>query len=167
MDTLFVNQYYRTEEVERETYQKIFLKRPFQIVMICAIGLIFLLELILVISGEGGNVFYLVFCPVYLVMIFCLYHRNVKNSMQRVAELYGQNPLIFAEITSEQVRTFAPNGHRSEVYYYQLKKVVTTKHLILLWTNANLVHVLHKDGFAPASCEDFFHLLASKGIKIK
>lgn len=165
METLFVNQYYRTAEVDKEIYKVLYLQR---ISIYLYFGYMLLLGIIMyILYGIFPLILVLVIILAYCIALFFGYRKTVKTSCKRTEETLGPNPLMYIEIAADQIRTFGPRGYRGEYNYYQLKKVIQTKNLILLQTNANLVHILHKQGFSPASCEDFLQFLRSKGLKVK
>ncbi len=167
METLFINQYYSSEEVRKEAYKA---SQAYKInVYVLPIIFFFLAFTDLIEFFRYGyyESFYLILAIVYTGLIHFLMARGFKRATAQRNELFGENPLVYTEICNDMLRSFDPKGGKTEVYYCNIKKVKLTKNLVLIVTNSKLMFMLHREGFQPVNCEAFLSLLSSKGIKIK
>ena len=167
METLFINQYYCSEEVRKEAYKASQAYKINVYLLPIVIMLIAFAYLINFFFNGYFESFYLILAIVYTGLIHFIVGKNFRKSTAQRNELFGENPLVYTEICNDMLRSFDPKGGKTELYYCNIKKVKLTKNLVLIVTKSKLMFMLHREGFQPVNCEAFLSLLASKGIKIK
>ena len=172
MESIFENEYERTEKIVKECYKTAYFKRPFFLVM----------NIILVISAltslfcsfwEQEDIIYPVFIVIWVCVVFCMeafvYFRNIKLMIQRDSEqCKGKKPIVRTTVYESELRLEnISSGGVSEFEFCSIKKGISTKNLIALITKAKLVMIFSKNGFTKGTAEEFISFLKAKGIKIK
>lgn len=166
MEPLFINRYVRDEAVYREVYQYNLFKRPLSLTLCVLMGLCFLANLVPLLMGEPAPDA-LFIAPVFFVLLYICYRRQTSLSVKRDLENCGHPPTVVYEVTEAGIRLLFETNPVSTVSFSQIRRVMETKHLILLQSEAKLLHIFHKDGFVVGSVPEFNKFLWDKKIRFR
>ena len=165
MDILFENKYQRTETIYKEMYQYLCFKTPMRIFFDIIIGLSFILNIFFIISGEYYTISVLFFVPIFFGIQFYQYFKAVKLSIKRQAEISSKDDVfIDIIITDTEILSKASTGAETKTSLSKIKKLIKTKNLIMLQTEAKLIYIFHKDAFTTGSANEFLTFLKTKGL---
>lgn len=165
MDSLFENSYIRSKEIAKEFYRYVCFKRPFILTFDILMGLSFFTNIILLIVADTRA--YSVFA---LVPIFCLfqifqYQISVKTMTKRDNEMSNGMPItIDMVVSNDEMTCTASNGSVTQISFNKIRKVIQTKKLILLRSEAKLIYIFPKDSFIKGSSDEFMSFLKQKGF---
>lgn len=167
---LFTNSYVRDEELAKEFYRYSYFGKPVH--KIFAAIYIFLLAMSVFAFVKDGNPEMLIYCIVIIAlvvgMLIWVYKRSVKAMLaQSEILLSGELPALEFSFFDNEIKTKATSGEELTVSYEKIKRVQTTKNLILLSIGMNMFFILKKDAFVLGSYESFVIFLKNKGIKVK
>lgn len=173
MEPRFVNRYHRTRDVYREIYQYVCFTRPVVLIFDWLFLLYAAIELVQHALGhESGFTAAMVYIAIWNAIKLFIYLRSVKLATRREAEAGGGLPsecvMSVTDTYIEQVRLCADNT--SGVFrleYANIKKIIQTRHLILLQTPAKQLLIFHKACFTLGTEAEFKAFLKSLGFKIK
>ncbi len=169
MEILFENSHVRNKELAKELYRYTMFKRPIMVFIHVALLLSFACNIALI-WDQSSNWAVLIVVPLYFAYSFWRYHVSVSSMLKRDREAFGGEVTVQTVVTDTCVRqTIAngPNNAANETKLSNIKKVVQSKNLIILWTNANLLYIFHKDTFGARGKDEFLAFLRGKGIKVK
>ena len=164
MEPLFINRYVRDEAVYKEVIQYNLFKRPLALALCVLMSLCFVANLVLLVMNVPVSEAVIV-APVFLVLLYINYRRQLSLSVKRDLETCGHPPTVVYEVTENGIRLLYETNPVNTVSFSQIRRVIETKHLIILQTNAKLLHVFHKDGFVVGSVQEFNRFLWDKKIR--
>ena len=164
---LFENHYERTSEVIKELFRAIFYKRVVTWIIYLVLGVI---AVVSVVDGFrtghfriGGSAGIVVFALMQLVM----YNNSVKNAIARDRVRFGNDPLkVHTVVTDEGIQCTYGEKTVDPIPVTEIKKVFTTKNLIMLHTKSRLVMIFHRDNFTVGTQEEFLNYLRENGLKV-
>ena len=164
---LFENHYERTPEVIKELFRAIYFKRPLTLAVYLVLGAIAVVNIIDAIASGvfqfGGWVYIVIFALMQLVM----YNNSVKNAIAKDREKFGAQALkVRTVVTDEGIQCTYGEKTVDPIPVTEIKKVFTTKSLILLHTKARLLMIFHKDNFTVGTREAFLNYLRENGLKV-
>lgn len=113
----------------------------------------------------GLTLFFAALFGVYEVLVPTA---GVKKVLKRYQELYHtevESELFFCE--DSILNTSPQTKGESTIIYSQIKKVLRTKNLYIIRIGAQLVLIVHKDGFSKGGCADFEVLMRQKATQAK
>ncbi len=88
--------------------------------------------------------------------------------VSRDNEVNGGNSIhVDTIVTNEFIQNTSSTGSVNRIPYSKIKKVIQTKNLILLRSEANLVYIFCKDTFSKGTPDEFLTFLSKKGLKVK
>lgn len=167
MEPLFECHYVRDESVMKDYLRRTLLLSPFAIALYAITGY-YLYQGIELWFAFGQ------FYPTYMILVALLpgfiyysYRRNLKLMVARELEQNNGQPLeLHCTITRDALTLSGPFGSQ-ENSFDVIKKVRTTKKLILLYTNARLVWIIPRDSFVHGDPTEFLAFLKDKGLKVR
>lgn len=164
---LFENHYERTPEVIKELFRAIYFKRPLTLAVYLVLGAIAVVNIIDVIASGvfqfGGWAYIVIFALMQLVM----YNNSVKNAIAKDREKFGAQALkVRTVVTDEGIQCTYGEKTVDPIPVTEIKKVFTTKNLILLHTKARLLMIFHKDNFTVGTRDEFLNYLRENGLKV-
>jgi len=180
MEPLFENEIVCDRDVYKEYYKKICFRRPFAITVLVFFGTCFFASIFLLINQSCSIItssqnlksipesiyFYSVLFPLFLALRIWQYFRIVKISLARDMEMNnGKTRELLRIVTPEKIE-IACNADESKISYHwsSVKKVIETKNLIILLTEAKMGIIFKKDGFTKGTYEDFIFFLRGIGL---
>lgn len=169
MDVLFENRLIRNKDVFKAFYQYLYFKKPFPIVMFCICGIIVTRYLLRLLFLQYFVFDILVIYPiVYIPLLLIAYSVAVNTSVKRDIEQFGTSALLITtSFKNDSLCCTYGEVQTAPVMLDQIKKVVTTKKLILIFSKAKLCYILDKDNFTIGKLNDFIDFLRNKGLKVK
>ena len=163
MDILFENRFVRTKEILQEFYRHAYFKNP--VILGGDLALVALLAVSLLLWGSHLPLAVAVVVPVVLAAQYWSYQRAVKAVMKRDDEITSGGDLeVTVTVTPEKLLNKDSTGAALELPYDKVRKVVQTKNLILLQSEAKFWYLLPKDTFTQGTAEDFLAFLKTKGV---
>lgn len=163
METLFENSYIRSPEIAKNFYRYICFKRPFILTFDIFIGLSFIINTIYLIFGYTATYSVLVLAPVFYLFQIIQYLRAVKTMIKCDNELAnGTATTVNTIVTSESMKCTSSSGSVNEIPLSKFKKVIKTKRLILVRSEAKLIYIFPKDSFTKGSSDEFIAFLNAK-----
>ena len=109
-----------------------------------------------------------VIVPLFYALQYYLYFRAVKIFIKRDQEITNDKTIqVNLIVTNDCIQNSSSIGGVNNIPFYKIKKVVQTKHLILLRSEANLLYIFCKASFAKGSTSGFIAFLNQKELKIK
>ena len=163
MDILFENRFVRTKEILQEFYRHAYFKNP--VILGGDLALLALLAVSLILWGTHLPLAVVIVVPVVAAAQFLTYTRAVNAVVKRDAELTNGGGLeVVVTVTPEKLVNTDSTGAALELPYDKVKKVVQTKRLILLQSEAKFWYLLPKDTFTRGTPEEFLAFLKTKGI---
>ena len=168
MDSLFENNYTRTLAITKELYRYWSFKRPFLVVFDILFGLFFVYHIIeYVVYHYSYNLIMSIYAPLFFLLQFYLYHRAAKTVIKRDMEIMNGRFMNIKIIATDQlIQNISSTGSISKVPYFKIEKVIQTKNLILLRSEAKLIYMLPKNSFTKGTPEEFIAFLRQKGLKV-
>lgn len=170
MDILFENHYERTPEIHKQLLQYLHFKRAPFIIFAIIFSISFLVNLLaLILWGDVYNIAVLIVVPLYFLLVFVRYRRTLKLSVKRDQEEFGHSPLEIRSIVYPHQFQYTSRKTLEPftIPFTSIKKAFTTKDLIVLQSDAKLLYVFHKNGFAKGSEQEFISFLKLLGIKCR
>lgn len=166
METLFENKYVRDESIMKEVYQYFYFKRPLYLILDTIIGLVFVANLAMWLSGNGINYVILLAVPLFILVRFIIYRGAVDMLMKQDKDMYKGKPVkVQNYVTEHGIKTVIFKGVNN-ILYHNIKKVIQTKHLIVLCAQNNAMYVFKQDSFTKGTMEEFVAFLKEKGLKV-
>lgn len=167
MEVLFKNRYVSNKEVVKEIYRYYNFQRKRIIAFDILFALSFLVNIILLICGQAFNWSSIIIAPLFFFFQFYVFFRQVNIIAKRDKEICEKEIEVEMTATEEFIQTASSTGSVYKLEYSNIRSVVQTKNLILLFSKANLVYIFKKNGFTEGTKEEFIEFLRSKGIKVK
>ena len=164
MDILFENNYTRTLEITKELYRYWYFKRPVLVIF----DILFILFLVFNIAKYlmyhySYNLIVLIYVP---LLQFYLYHRAAKTVIKRDNEINNGAAMDIKTIATEQfIQSTSSTGSVNKIPYFKIKKVIQTKNLILLCSEAKFIYIFPKTTFTKGTSDEFVVFLRQKGLK--
>ena len=167
-EVLFESTHIRDKAFWKEFYTYAFLKRPIFILIYIAVGISLVANLLSFFTDGEPRPFGLVSPIVYALFVWWVVARSIKMSIKRENENGGGNPIVYTtEITNDSVRLQTTLGTNYEVSLSNVKRVVQTKHYLMLKTPTAQFYPIKKDGFSKGTYEELCAHLRAKGFKVK
>lgn len=167
-EVLFENTHVRDKAFWKEFYTYAFLKRPTFILVYIAVGISFASTLLSIFTDRTPSLFGLIFPPLYLLFIVFIAVYSAKLANKRETENGNGNPIVYTtEITSDTVRLQSSLGTNHEITLATVKRIVQTKHYLMLRTPTAQLYPIKKDGFTKGTYKDLCAHLRAKGFKVK
>lgn len=160
MDTLFENRYTRTKEIMREYCGYMFFRRPSM--RICDLLLVFFVVSSILLGSSPVIAVVLLLTAAAQVLAYVYTPAAMQKRDAEAAS--GGTITVESAATDDLLRFQVSNGAAQELPYAKMKKVVQTKRLILINSEAKLWYILPKDTFTKGTAEDFLAFLKTKGI---
>lgn len=169
MDVLFKNTHTRTKGVVKEMFGYWLFGRRLMIALFALWGVIFVANILPVFFFENyeASIYIVIFVPTYMIFYWILYAMQVKITLKRDVEIYGQPVDIETSVTDECIHLEASSGSVNKIEFHSIKYAAHTKNLILLITKAKHIVVFGKDSFSIGTKDEFVAFLKDKGIKVK
>ena len=166
MEILFENSYVRSKEVIKELYRKITFMRPLSWVIYLLLGGIALLNIVKALCGMDYSFGGCVYIIIFVFMQFVMCGNSVSTAVARDREKFGPEALtVRTQVTQEGIQAFYGEKTADPIPVSQIKKVWTTKNLIVLHTKSRLVLIFDKNNFTVGTREEFLKYLRENGIK--
>ena len=167
METLFENKYVRTEEIMKEVYQYFYFKRPLYRIIDVIIGLIFVANIVVWLSGRNLNFVILVVVPLFILIRFLIYRGAVDMLMKQDKDMYKGKPVRVQNYVTEQgIKTVIFKGINN-LAYHNVKQAIKTRHLVIICAKNDAMYVFEQNSFIKGSAEEFVKFLKEKGIKVR
>lgn len=167
METLFENKYVRNEEIMKEVYQYFYFKRPLYLIIDTIIGLMFVANIALWLSGRGINFAVLIVVPLFILIRFLIYRGAVDMLMKQDNDMYKGKPVRVQNYVTEQgIKTVIFKGINN-LAYHNVKQVIKTRHLVIVCAKNDAMYVFEQDSFTKGSTGEFVAFLKEKGIKVR
>ncbi len=168
MENLFENTYVRDRKIMKEVYQYFYFKSPLYLLIDTIIGLIFVANIALWLSGKGQmNYAVLIAVPLFLLIRYCVYQSALTSLEKQDAELYRGKPVKVQNFVTEKGLKMVIYKNVNEMPYEQIKSVIKTKKVIIISSAANTMYVFDKKSFTVGTAEEFLAFLKGKGIKVQ
>lgn len=168
MEILFENHHTRDKKLANELYSYYFFKRPSYIVCDILLGVLFVVNIALIIMHKECSYWMLILPPILYFSQFFMYQQTSSSFIKQDKAQYGDDPVtIKSEIYDSELKNTASCGTVSTLQLTDIKKAVKTKNLILLYTKTNLIYPLSKNGFSKGSEKEFIDFLKSKNISVR
>lgn len=170
MEVLFENTLVRNKATAKEFYGYFSFRQPVMLFFIVLFLVSFTANLVGLILGSTYELTTLIVVPLFFVLVFWRYTRQVNIMLKRDREALGGEVTMRITVTDTYIQSTVDNDPAttgSKVSLTDVKKVVRTKNLILVCTKAKLVFILHKDTFKDRNKDQFLAFMKSKGIKVK
>jgi hypothetical protein len=167
-EVLFENTHIRNKAFWKEFYTYAFFKRPFFIVCYIALALIFVVSLQMFFTHDDFSIIVLMLPPLCLLFVVFIAVYSARLANKRETENGNGNPIVYTtEITSDTVRLQSSLGTNQEITLATVKRVVQTKHYLMLRTPTAQLYPIKKDGFTKGNYQDLCAHLRAKGLKVK
>ena len=167
METLFENKYVRNEAIMKEVYQYFYFKRPLYLVIDTIIGLIFVANIAVWLSGGSMNFAVLIAVPLFLLIRFVIYRGAVDMLLKQDKDMYkGKAVKVQNIVTEGSIKTVILKS-MNKITYSKIKVAIDTKHLIIVCSDRDMMYVFEKDSFTKGTSGEFITFLKGKGIKVR
>ncbi len=167
-EVLFENTSTRDKTFFSEFFTCLYFKRPVYIVVYALMAVCFLVNLAAHLLKAEDSLFGLLFPPFYVVLMAFSVWLNTNSSYKRELENGNGTPIVYTlQFTPNTVRCVVSLGANYELPISSIKKVIQTKHYLLLKTPAKQFYPIKKDAFTKGNYEDFCYFLQSKNLKVK
>jgi hypothetical protein len=173
MESLFENKHTRDEACMKEYFKYFYFGKPVLMVIsiFFAIGFIFGIVSVFYPEIPFNNTLraIYIFTPLFVWTVNILrYFKAVKISIMRDRETNnGSLVEILYIVSDEKVEVICESkGMKNSVCFSQIKKVIKTKSLIILITEARLSLIFKNDSFIKGTSEEFLSFLKNKGFKV-
>lgn len=169
MEVLFENNLIRNRDVLNTFYAYFYFKTPLSIVIFSICGLSVILQILSYIFWWDIDILITTeFIPLFIAIPCILYSRSVTNTAKRDKEQFGTDSLLVTtSITKDSLQCTYGELQAAPVALDQIKKIVVTKKLILMFSKAKLCYILDKNNFTIGTYDDFIPFLRSKGLKVR
>lgn len=108
-------------------------------------------------AGKTDGILFVAAAQIYM------YFYTANTMVKRDAEVTSGGTIrVDAAATEDRLLFKASNGSEQELPYAKMKKIIQTKRLILIRSEANLCYILPKDTFTKGTPEAFLALLKEK-----
>ena len=166
-EVLFENTHVRDKAFWKEFYTYYFSKSPIFIIIYISMVLSFISGVVSFLDGNYA-LFRLIFPPLYLLFVVFIVVYSARLANKRETENGNGNPIVYTtEITSNTVRLQSTLGTNHEITFATVKRVVHTKHYLMLRTPTAQLYPIKKNGFTKGTYEDLCAHLRAKGFKVK
>jgi len=167
METLFENKYIRDEKIMKEVYQYFYFKRPLYLVIDTIVGLMFVANIALWLSGKGMNIAVLIAVPLFLLIRFIIYRGAVDMLIKQDQDMYKGKPVKVQNFVTESgIKTVIFKGVNT-ISYAKIKHAIKTRHLIIVCAQNNMMYVFEQDSFTKGTAGGFTAFLKEKGVKVR
>ena len=158
MEALFENHYERTKEMFREYCGYMFFARPSMLILDVLLVLFTAAAILLGVTPG------ILLSPVIIAAAqIYMYFYTANTMVKRDAEVTSGGTIrVDAAATEDRLLFKASNGSEQELPYAKMKKIIQTKRLILIRSEANLCYILPKDTFTKGTPEAFLAFLKEK-----
>lgn len=168
MEKRFENHYERTPAVIKELFCAIYFKRIGTLIIYLVLGAV---AVVSVVKGIRYGQFQISGCAgiiVFALMQLVMYNNSVKNAIARDRVKFGNEPLkVHTVVSDEGIQCTYGEKTVDPIPVSEIKKVFTTKNLIMLHTKSRLVMIFHKDNFTVGTQDEFLDYLRENGLKVK
>ena len=107
-------------------------------------------------------------CFVFAVMQVINYRRDVKRTIARDRETYGEQPVrVYMQVTEDRLIGKSSTGTEGETLFKNIRYAAETKNLVILLTRARQYHVMQKDAFTKGDWKEFLCFLEERGVKVR
>lgn len=165
MEILFENSYVRNKELAKEIYFYSYFQRKLIVVFYILLAVSFSTNIYLIIFKQIYNWSVLILVPSFLLFQIYGYFRQVNLAVKRDNEVSRKEIVVETIVTNEYIQNTDSTGAVNRLEYNNIKSVVQTKNLILLYSKANLIYVFRKDTFTKGTKDEFITYLRNMGIK--
>jgi len=165
-EVLFESAHVRDKSFWREFLIYSNFRRPIVAYIVMAVS--FMYSLIKVFAY--GEIFWfgLIFSPLFCLLMIAMTAHQIKIWGKREMEnSNGEQRLYTLKITDDKICMEVSNGNKNEIAITSVRRVVQSKHYLLLQTLANQVYPIKKDSFTKGSYEELCAFLRAKGYKVK
>ncbi|MBQ6570712.1 MAG: YcxB family protein [Clostridia bacterium] len=164
MEVRYKNEYVRDLDTIKEMLAWSNFKSPIRIatLVLIAVGII---QSVTSYLHFHDNTFLvsLVIWIIFIFLLIFLYKKRVKLYAARDKEVSGgKEEEITVSLYDDKMAIEASSGGSVEVAYSSLKKIYTTKNLIIALSGARLMYILKKDSFTVGSADECVAFLKSK-----
>lgn len=167
MNILFENNYLRNEALAKEFYRYFYFQRKIAkvtFILLCVGIIITIIKSFL----EQQLDYSLLYMPIIVISVVTIsYYKSVKNIVKRDNEASSEGISVNIIVSDDCIIRKSSLGDKVSLTFDKFKYAATTKNLILMFSNTNVVTILRKDSFIGGNSEDFMRFLLSKNIKIK
>lgn len=169
MEVLFENKLIRNRDVFKSFCGYNCFQRPISIIMFCICGVCVILNILqYLLWWDVDFGLAMVYAIAYVVVLLAMYSRGVNNCIKRDKEQFGTDSLLVTtSLANNSLQCTYGELQAAPVALDQIKKVVITKKLILMFSKAKLCYILDKNNFTVGTYDDFIAFLRSKGLKVK
>lgn len=170
MDVHFESSYERNDAVIKELTRYHYLSSLETVVTYIVMVILFVANLILVCFNGLHHTQFICFmlCFVFAVMQVINYRRDVKRTIARDRETYGEQPVrVYMQVTEDRLIGKSSTGTEGETLFGNIRYAVETKNLVILLTRARQYHVMQKDAFTKGDWKEFLCFLEERGVKVR
>lgn len=165
MEVLFKNTFTRNKELAKQLYTYLHFRRPFMIFFFAVeFAFLALIACLDIMSSQFHLAAYLV-VVLFTGLTVYQYFTNVKRMLSRDAELGMEDIQVSSTVTEDTLQYESLGNVSPAVELTNIKKWITTKDFIFLFSKTKLLYIFSKDGFTEGSEEEFYRFLTRKGIK--
>lgn len=175
-DTLFECRYEYDENVNKEYLRFIHFTMPSRIIYfafcLLIIGIVSAQSIYyLTVNNKSLCIFYWVLAVVYaalfLFLIIGRYRRDMTTSRRRRFELFGNSAAVFEySVNDKEIRYNNLANHQEIIVSLSsIVKLYETKNLIILKSNAKILHIFTKSGFTKGTPDEFVRFMLSTGCR--
>ena len=165
MEKQFESRFVRDTALAKEIYQYLFFKKPLNMVLDILMVLVFVVNLtVSILTQVWNNGLFLFVIPAFFGYQIYLYRKAVKTMVEQEKEINnGAHISVVITADEEGFTQTTSTGTESVLKYGDIKKVMLTKHLLLIQSYENLLYTIRKDAFTQGTAEEFLTLLKEKG----
>ncbi len=164
---LFENTHVRDKNFWREFFTYFNFMKPLSIACSIFLWTFFLINLILFVPLGHGSWLLAILPPVCTLLVLLLTVSNIKISCKREQETGNGTQITYTmQIYDTMVRLKSSLGHDFVLEFATVKRVVQTKHYLMLQTPTKQCYPIKKDGFTKGSYEELCAFLRAKGYKV-
>lgn len=167
MDSIFVNQFSRTFEVEKELYRYLHLTAPPMRAALMIIGTVMVIDVAasIVLGMNYANMAVFAMCIILLFVLFFRYFSAIQRGKERFAEDTNNKGKVTVTSTVTEGKLISETSDREtpvEVPFKNVKKVFVTEHYYMLYTDEKLVYAFKKGAFEKGKEEEFLPFIRNR-----
>lgn len=162
---LFENSYTQSEKILSRFFKYTFFKSNFMMTADILLAALFVYCIVNTLQTGTANS-YLIVPPLFAAYQFFLYKSTFRRSWQSVLRAGGGTPPQQTTKIDDSGVYVNVYGDKSSFSYERLKRLVVTKDLMLLYTDAKQAIILPTDKFTAGTAEGFIGYAAEKGIRV-
>ncbi|MBQ3264452.1 MAG: YcxB family protein [Ruminococcus sp.] len=160
MEPLFVNEFERTFDTEKELYRYLHLTSPSAVICLVILGVVIAADLVmcLTIGLVYANLAVFAMAVIVLFVLLLRYYTAIQAAKSRFAEDTNNRGTITITASLDSEDLISESSDREEatlVPYSELKRLFVTKSFYMLQTEAKMVYVFRKGCFTVGKEEDF------------